>query len=189
MVTKQKILIVDDDENIAELISLYLTKECFETKIVYDGESALDALPSFKPNLILLDLMLPGIDGYQVCREIRKNNNTPIIMLSAKGEMKGQVLMAFSYANALNVASRMMMGMPVTELDDMATSAISELGNMIMGNAATIFSTKGIVIDITPPTVCQGSMTITQTYAQNICVPIQAGDGLSLELDIAIKTE
>ena len=71
----------------------------------------------------------------------------------------------------------------------MATSAISELGNMIMGNAATIFSTKGIVIDITPPTVCQGSMTITQTYAQNICVPIQAGDGLSLELDIAIKTQ
>lgn len=110
-------------------------------------------------------------------------------MIGITGEMKGQVLMAFSYANALNVASRMMMGMPVTELDDMATSAISELGNMIMGNAATIFSTKGIVIDITPPTVCQGSMTITQTYAQNICVPIQAGDGLSLELDIAIKTE
>ena len=92
MVTKQKILIVDDDENIAELISLYLTKECFETKIVYDGESALDALPSFKPNLILLDLMLPGIDGYQVCREIRKNNNTPIIMLSAKGETFDKVL-------------------------------------------------------------------------------------------------
>ena len=92
MVTKQKILIVDDDENIAELISLYLTKECFETKIVYDGESALDALPSFKPNLILLDLMLPGIDGYQVCREIRKNNNTPIIMLSAKGETCDKVL-------------------------------------------------------------------------------------------------
>ena len=86
MVAKQRILIVDDDENIAELISLYLTKECFETKIVYDGESALDNLSTFKPNLILLDLMLPGIDGYQVCREIRKNNNTPIIMLSAKGE-------------------------------------------------------------------------------------------------------
>ena len=105
------------------------------------------------------------------------------------GEMKGQVMMAFPYENALKVASKMMMGMPVTELDSMSTSAISELGNMIMGNAATIFSTKGIVIDITPPTVCQGSMTITQTYAQNICVPIQADDGLSLELDIAIKTE
>ena len=61
-------------------------------RIVYDGESALDALPSFKPNLILLDLMLPGIDGYQVCREIRKNNNTPIIMLSAKGETFDKVL-------------------------------------------------------------------------------------------------
>ena len=92
MVAKQRILIVDDDENIAELISLYLTKECFETKIVYDGESALDNLSTFKPNLILLDLMLPGIDGYQVCREIRKNNNTPIIMLSAKGETFDKVL-------------------------------------------------------------------------------------------------
>ncbi len=92
MAAKQKILIVDDDENIAELISLYLTKECFETKIVYDGESALMALPEFKPNLILLDLMLPGIDGYQVCREIRKTNNIPIIMLSAKGETFDKVL-------------------------------------------------------------------------------------------------
>ena len=72
MAVKQKILIVDDDENIAELISLYLTKECFETKIVYDGESALEQVNIFKPDLILLDLMLPGIDGYQVCREIRK---------------------------------------------------------------------------------------------------------------------
>ncbi len=92
MVAKQKILIVDDDENIAELISLYLTKECFETQIVYDGESALAQIPTFKPHLILLDLMLPGIDGYQVCREVRKNNNVPIIMLSAKGETFDKVL-------------------------------------------------------------------------------------------------
>lgn len=92
MVAKQKVLIVDDDENIAELISLYLTKECFETQIVYDGESALEQLNTFHPNLILLDLMLPGIDGYQVCREIRKTNNVPIIMLSAKGETFDKVL-------------------------------------------------------------------------------------------------
>jgi len=92
MVSKQKILIVDDDENIAELISLYLTKECFETMIVYDGESALKAFDNFKPNLILLDLMLPGIDGYQVCREIRSSSQTPIIMLSAKGEVFDKVL-------------------------------------------------------------------------------------------------
>lgn len=92
MTEKQKILIVDDDNNIAELISLYLTKECFETMIVNDGESALTAFFRFKPNLILLDLMLPGIDGYQVCREIRRENNTPIIMLSAKGEVFDKVL-------------------------------------------------------------------------------------------------
>jgi len=92
MATKQKILIVDDDENIAELISLYLTKECFHTHIVHDGENALLALDSFAPDLILLDLMLPGIDGYQVCREVRSKSNTPIIMLSAKGEIFDKVL-------------------------------------------------------------------------------------------------
>lgn len=92
MVTKQKILIVDDDENIAELISLYLKKECFDTMMVYDGEDALAAFETYKPNLILLDLMLPGIDGYQVCREIRSKSNTPIIMLSAKGEIFDKVL-------------------------------------------------------------------------------------------------
>ena len=92
MIERQKILIVDDDENIAELISLYLVKECFETHIVNDGESALEAYKTFSPNLILLDLMLPGMDGYQVCREIRKDSNTPIIMLSAKGEIFDKVL-------------------------------------------------------------------------------------------------
>ena len=89
---KQKILIVDDDNNIAELISLYLTKECFDTKIVNDGEEALKAFEQYNPNLILLDLMLPGIDGYQVCRELRSTSQVPIIMLSAKGEIFDKVL-------------------------------------------------------------------------------------------------
>lgn len=92
MVNKQKILIVDDDENIAELISLYLTKECFDTKIVHDGESALEAHKQFQPDLILLDIMLPRMDGYQVCRELRTYSGTPIIMLSAKGEVFDKVL-------------------------------------------------------------------------------------------------
>ncbi|SFC10488.1 response regulator transcription factor [Butyrivibrio sp. YAB3001] len=92
MATKQKILIVDDDNNIAELISLYLIKECFETKICNDGETAINTFDTFKPNLVLLDLMLPGIDGYQVCREIRTKSQTPIIMLSAKGEVFDKVL-------------------------------------------------------------------------------------------------
>ena len=92
MATKTKILIVDDDNNIAELISLYLTKECYDTMIVNDGEEALAAFESYAPNMILLDLMLPGIDGYQVCREIRTKSNVPIIMLSAKGEIFDKVL-------------------------------------------------------------------------------------------------
>ncbi len=92
MAVKQKILIVDDDANIAELISLYLLKECYDTKIVEDGESALREFKTYQPNLILLDLMLPGIDGYQVCREVRTQSNVPIIMLSAKGEVLCQIL-------------------------------------------------------------------------------------------------
>ncbi|WP_022764813.1 response regulator transcription factor [Butyrivibrio sp. XPD2006] len=92
MVSKQKILIVDDDNNIAELISLYLVKECFETKICNDGETAINTFDTFKPNLVLLDLMLPGIDGYQVCRELRTKSQVPVIMLSAKGEVFDKVL-------------------------------------------------------------------------------------------------
>jgi len=92
MANKQKILIVDDDTNISDLIALYLTKECFDTKCVEDGDEALKAFSVFQPNLILLDLMLPGMDGYQVCREIRKTSSTPIIMLSAKGEVFDKVL-------------------------------------------------------------------------------------------------
>lgn len=92
MAEKQRILIVDDDANIAELISLYLMKECYETMIVGDGEEALKVFPEFKPNLVLLDLMLPGIDGYQVCRELRASSQVPVIMLSAKGEIFDKVL-------------------------------------------------------------------------------------------------
>ena len=91
-VNKQKILIVDDDANIAELIGLYLNKECYDTQIAADGEEALELFTTYAPDLVLLDLMLPGIDGYQVCREIRTKSQTPIIMLSAKGEVFDKVL-------------------------------------------------------------------------------------------------
>ena len=84
MVSKQKILIVDDDNNIAELISLYLVKECFDTKIVNDGESALEAVDSFAPNLILLDLMLPGMSGTDVCKQLRARSSVPVIMVTAR---------------------------------------------------------------------------------------------------------
>ena len=92
MATKQKILIVDDDNNIAELVALYLTKECFETKIVNDGEEALKIFPEFKPNLILLDLNLPGIDGLEILRQFRTfNTNTPVLILSARVQIQDKV--------------------------------------------------------------------------------------------------
>ena len=89
---KQKILIVDDDLHIAELISLYMMKDGYETEEVYDGREAIRKAESFQPDLILLDLMLPGMDGYQVCTEIRKTSRVPIIMLTAKGETFDKVL-------------------------------------------------------------------------------------------------
>lgn len=89
---KQKILIVDDDENIAELISLYLIKECFSTEIAHTGRNALSLFKTYNPDLILLDIMLPDIDGYEICTEIRKTSQVPIIMLSAKGEIFDKVL-------------------------------------------------------------------------------------------------
>lgn len=92
MVSKQRVLIVDDDTNISELISLYLTKECFETMCVEDGETALRSVDTFKPDIMLLDIMLPVMDGYQVCRELRKTSHLPVIMLSAKGEVFDKVL-------------------------------------------------------------------------------------------------
>ena len=89
-----KILIVDDDLNICELLRLYVEKEGFETSIANDGEAALNLFETFSPDLILLDIMLPGLDGWQVCREIRnnRNSNCPIIMLTAKGEVFDRVL-------------------------------------------------------------------------------------------------
>lgn len=89
---KQKILVVDDDQHIAELISLYLMKDGYDTQEVYDGKQALEVVTTYEPDLILLDLMLPGMDGYQVCAEVRKTSKVPIIMLTAKGETFDKVL-------------------------------------------------------------------------------------------------
>lgn len=81
-----KVLIVDDDTNICELLRLYLEKEGYATVIANDGEEAVEAFKNESPDIILLDVMLPKLDGWQVCREIRKTSQVPIIMLTAKGE-------------------------------------------------------------------------------------------------------
>ena len=89
---KTRILVVDDEKHIAELISLYLMKEGYETREVYDGRKAMDEFYSFKPELVMLDIMLPGMDGYQVCTTIRKNSDVPIIMLTARSDTFDKVL-------------------------------------------------------------------------------------------------
>lgn len=92
MAVKQKILVVDDDSNIAELICLYLVKEGFETEKANNGKEALRQMQRFDPNLVILDVMMPEMDGYETCREIRKQGNTPVIFLTAKGETFDKVL-------------------------------------------------------------------------------------------------
>ena len=87
-----KILVVDDDKNICELLRLYIEKEDFAVELAYDGRRALELFESFSPDLILLDIMLPELDGWKVCREIRKHSQCPIIMLTAKGEVFDKVL-------------------------------------------------------------------------------------------------
>lgn len=112
--------------------------------------------------------------------------DTLIILIGFTGEMKGQAMIAFEKRVACDIASRMIM-MPVTELDEMSKSAIGELGNMIMGNTATIFSTKGIAIDITPPTIGNGTISFTNNYAQNLCIPLVYDGDKAVEINIAIK--
>ena len=88
----EKILVVDDDINICELLRLYLVKEGYAVTMVHDGNAALTEYERLHPDLILLDVMMPGMDGWEVCRKIREKNKTPIIMLTARGETYDKVL-------------------------------------------------------------------------------------------------
>ena len=87
-----RVLVVDDDKNICELLRLYLEKDGYGVILAHDGEEAIVKINALKPDIILLDVMLPGIDGWQVCREVRKKSNVPIIMITAKSETFDKVL-------------------------------------------------------------------------------------------------
>ena len=87
-----KVLVADDDKNICELLRLYLVKEGFQVVLAGDGEEALARFSAENPDIILLDVMMPRLDGWQVCREIRKKSECPIIMITAKGETFDKVL-------------------------------------------------------------------------------------------------
>ncbi|MCX7922489.1 MAG: chemotaxis protein CheX [Clostridia bacterium] len=112
--------------------------------------------------------------------------NKVTVLIGLTGKIRGSVVFSFSQALALKIASAMMCGMPVEALDEMAKSAISELGNMILGNTATIFSKKGISIDITPPTVLVGdNMQLTPTKSTIVCIPLLFDNGEIIEMDIS----
>lgn len=133
-----------------------------------------------------------GIDariGKPYLTQASFEGNTILIIVGITGELRGQVIISMETSIACDLASHMMMGMPVPELNDMAKSAVSELGNMIMGNSATLISKTGVVIDITPPSVCLGNnMMISVSDSKTICVPLHYdSDDKTISLNVAIK--
>ena len=126
--------------------------------------------------------------GKPTIQETSFTEDSVLIMLGITGQLEGQVIFEIKEESAKLLASKMMMGYEVTQLDDMSMSAISELGNMIMGNSATVFSTQGTLIDITPPAVARGNIVISRQYAVNLCIPLYKEDGsLLLNINIAIR--
>lgn len=113
-------------------------------------------------------------------------DDSVIIVIGVTGEMRGQVLIEMKLNVACDIASKMCM-MPVAQMDDLSKSAIGELGNMIMGNAATIFSTKGIGIDITPPVLAMGNMSISSFQSKNICIPLVYDTDKQIGVNIALR--
>lgn len=114
------------------------------------------------------------------------NNNMYVIQVGVIGAMQGKAVLAFEENNAKDVASRMMMGMPVDSIDEMAASALNELSNMIMGNTATIFSTKGILVDITTPVASLASELENTGNLEGIKVPLLRGGEEYISLYVGV---
>lgn len=150
------------------------------------------AVEHINPFLISASQILSQVCGIQtkvgpVSKDSMGIDGEPLfIMLGVTGEMTGQVCLVFDLEVAKDIASRMMMGMPVNEIDDMAKSALSELGNMIMGNAATLLSNSNLMIDITPPTLGTGKAKFTSPNITSIKVPLQY-DGGEVRLFFLLK--
>lgn len=124
--------------------------------------------------------------GKPYTKEAVVGEQSLLVMLGVTGAMTGQVILSFPEDIALDVASRMCM-MQLPQLDELAESAISELCNMILGNTATVFSNNGVAIDITPPTICKGTVMFKNNYAANICIPMSYDEDKQIEINVAIK--
>lgn len=139
-----KILVVDDDKNICELLRLYLEKEGYSVILAHDGEEALLKFETLHPELILLDIMLPGLDGWQVCREIRKKSQVPIIMLTAKGETFDKVL-----GLELGADDYVVKPFGVRELVARVKALLRRSGSHKQEEQPTQLSAAGITLDLT----------------------------------------
>ena len=160
MAARQKILIVDDDENISELISLYLTKEFYDTKIVHDGEEALRQFRLFSPNLILLDLMLPGIDGMELLRRMRADaalSDIPVVMATAKGAEYDKI-------RGLDLGADYYLTKPfgVMELVSCVKAVLRRCGT----KTASQFRCGGLVLDEESHTVTADGESVALTYKE-----------------------
>ncbi|MBZ4646581.1 MAG: chemotaxis protein CheX [Petroclostridium sp.] len=114
-------------------------------------------------------------------------SDTLAIIIGLTGKLRGQVIFSMNKEVACKIASAMMMGMPVTELDEISRSAVTEAANMILGNTATILYNRGIAIDITPPSLLMGdNMQISTNKMKTVCVPLNISNGGTIELDIAV---
>jgi len=127
--------------------------------------------------------------GKPMVADLNFKDDTFLLQIGVTGVLKGQVLIVMTYENAKAVASKMMMCMPVETIDEMASSALSELGNMIMGNTATIFSTQGIVMDITPPMAMLGSGFKMQSDISTLKIPMLDGDNALIDLYLCVAQE
>lgn len=139
-------------------------------------------------SVIQMTSQMTSTIGKPSIKDTTFTDDSVLIMLGITGQLEGQVIFEIKEDSAKLLASKMMMGYEVPELDDMAMSAISELGNMIMGNAATVFSQQGTLIDITPPAVARGNIIISRQYAVNLCIPLYKEDGsILMNINIAIR--
>jgi len=134
---------------------------------------------------------IAGIDaklGKVYLKNSPYKSDSVVIIVGLTGNMRGQAIFSLSKSVAMSIASSMMGGMPVTELDEISRSAVSELANMILGNAATILFNRGVSIEITPPSLLMGdNMQVSSDKLKIICIPLLFDDGNVIEIDISVE--
>ncbi len=137
--------------------------------------------------LMMMTGKKPSLGQVYLRKSPFKGDNVAVIV-GLTGRIRGQVIISLSKDSALSIASAMMGGMPVVEFDEISKSAIAELANMIMGNAATLLSSRGIGIEITPPSLLMGeNLIISQLNMKTVCVPLELDGGSLLDIDVALE--